>query len=331
MGRGEFSRSPRTISRTLCISGYARDATFIVCVTCNRRSHTFCQGTLEEEGVTCQMCLTRTRTKNQAAAVLSKLLKETEAKIAASVARQQQLEVEEQRILTAVARLEYKKVEAMGPMEKKFNKVLTKDVKAFRQTFSSRQLTGSGIKKLLDERNQLVAVFAGTKWETPYKLFLDNYSVYHHLSMSCRPLGTAGLAKLEMVIRNLSIVFALYFRCRLTPKMDILFTIVVPFARKWGNLGIFREERIESLHAKHNINKAVLACIRNAEERLLRSFQKQELKDRYQEFGAPIKKGPRSQEEKTKREQKKMLREHGVALMEVGEEVREEVVQEEAV
>ena len=277
------------------------------------------------------MCLTRTRTKNQAAAVLSKLLKETEARIAASVARQQQLEVEEQRILNDVARLEHKKVEDMGPMEKKFNEVLTKDVKAFRQTFSSRQLTGSGIRKLLDKRDQIVAVFAGTKWEKPYKLFLDNYHLYHHLSMSCRPLGTAGLAKLEMAVRNLSIVMALYFRCRLTPKMDILFTIVVPFARKWGCLGIFREERIESLHAKHNINKCVLACIRNAEERLLRSFQKQELKDRFQEFGAPIRKGPRSEVEKRKREQKRLLGEQGVTLVEVGveerEEAREEVMQ----
>ena len=90
---------------------------------------------------------------------------------------------------------------------------------------------------------------------------------------------------LETAIRNLSVLLAFDFKARITPKMDILLTVVVPFARKWNNLGIFREERVESLHAKINILERVLACIRKTELRLLAAFMRQELKDTNRQLG----------------------------------------------
>ena len=85
----------------------------------------------------------------------------------------------------------------MGPMEKRFEACLDTEVKAFRQTYASCSLTGSGITNVLAGRRKLVAVFEGTKWFRPYTEFLDNYHVYHHLAMSTRPLGERGLATLE--------------------------------------------------------------------------------------------------------------------------------------
>lgn len=75
--------------------------------------------------------------------------------------------------------------------------------------------------------------------------------------------------------------------------MDILLTVFVPFARKWNNLGILREEKVESLHAKINILERVLACIRKSEMRLLAAFKRQELKDAHRQLGEVVKKGPR--------------------------------------
>ena len=202
-----------------------------------------------------------------------------------------------QEVVNTLKRLEQRREAGMGPMEKRFEACLDTEVKAFRQTYASCSLTGSGITNVLAGRHKLVAVFEGTKWFRPYTEFLDNYHVYHHLAMSTRPLGERGLATLETAVRNLSVLLAFDFKARITPKMDILLTVVVPFARKWNNLGIFREERVESLHAKINILERVLACIRKTELRLLAAFQRQELKDANRKLGQVVKRGPRKKKE----------------------------------
>jgi hypothetical protein len=289
------------------LTGHAREVTTVVCSSCGKATHEFCLAKPEMEVVTCRMCAARaaamTGTTNQELAenVISQMVKETDVKIADSRLKQVKLEGMEQRFASDTAALEEQQKAAMGPREKKFNQVLTTDVKAFRQTFASKQLTGHGITKVLQRRDLLVAVFADTKWGELYKQFLDNYSVYHHLSMSQQPLGPRRMGVLELSVRNLSIVLA-KFQCRLTPKMDVLLTIVVPFARRWGCLGIFREERIESMHGKVNKTECVLVCIQQKEVRLFRVFQREELKDLCRELGQPVKKGPRSPEEKAKRE-----------------------------
>ena len=306
----------------------------VSCRTCKKGCHGFCLGLGElEAGATvgCRVCEAKAAGKGEeegvlGAAVVSKLLEVTEERIRATTVRQQEQEREVQRLTTAVAGLEEKKELAMGPMERRFCDVLTKDVKAFRQTYASHQLTGAGIKKVLDQREMLVAVFSGTKWEQPYRSFLENFSSYHHMAMSSKPLGSAGLAKLELAVRNISIVLALDFKCRLTPKMDLLLTTVVPFARRWGCLGIFREERIESLHTKVNITKRVLACIRQTELRLFKAFQRLELKELHGQFGAVVPRGPRSEEEKRKREESSLLR-GDVVEVEMAVEAREDRVE----
>ena len=132
--------------------------------------------------------------------------------------------------------------------------------------------------------------------------------------MSTRLLCERGLATLETAVRNLSVLLAYDFKARITPKMDILLTVVVPFARKGNNLGIFREEMVESLHTNINIMERVFACIRKSKMRLLAAFQRHELKDAQRQLGEVVKKGPRKQ----KVEEVEMVR------------VREEVIEVEA-
>ena len=67
------------------------------------------------------------------------------------------------------------------------------------------------------------------------------------------------------------------------------------------DLGLFREERIESVHPRINLMKRVLACIRRPEEQLFKSVQMLEHKDRSRHLGQVKPKGPRSPQEKAKR------------------------------
>ena len=62
-------------------------------------------------------------------------------------------------LLGQAVKVEEEKKKDMGHYEKRFKDALTNEVKAFRQTFSSHQLTGSGITKVLEGRQKLVAVF----------------------------------------------------------------------------------------------------------------------------------------------------------------------------
>ena len=100
-----------------------------------------------------------------------------------------ELERAHQELVTTAQMLEGRRKAAMGPMERRLDQVLTSDVRAFRQTFGSCQLTGHGISKVLERRDLLVAVFAGTKWARIYFHFLENMAVFHHLAMSQRPLN----------------------------------------------------------------------------------------------------------------------------------------------
>ena len=271
------------------------------CSSCGLDTHLYCQGSgleqEEEEPVTCLMCEARggggKDTNKLRALVHKKLLEKATKNIQASTNKLRELERRLQELVNTMKRLEQRREAGMGLMEKRFEACLDNEVKAFRQTYASCSLTGSGIANVLAGRRKLVAVFEGTKWFRPYTDFLENYSAYHHLAMSTRPLGERGLATLETAIRNLSVILAYDFKTRITPKMDILLTVVVPFARKWNNLGIFREEKVESLHAKINILERILACIRKSEMRLLAAFQRQELKDAHRQLGKVVKKGPR--------------------------------------
>ena len=122
---------------------------------------------MEGEDLTCRMCEVRGQgaasEADLAAAVLKKMLGETEEKIRQSQARQVELERVSQELVTRAEVLEERRQVAMGPKEKKLDQVLTSEVRAFRQTFGSHQLTGHGIGKVLERRDLLVAVFAGTK------------------------------------------------------------------------------------------------------------------------------------------------------------------------
>ena len=277
------------------------------CSSCGLDTHLYCQGRgleqEEEEPVTCVMCQARAAggggkdTYQLRDLVFENLLEKATTDIKASTNKLRQLEAKVQEVVNTLKRLEQRREAGMGPMEKKFEACLDTEVKAFRQTYASCSLTGSGIANVLANRVKLVAVFEGTKWFRPYTEFLENYSAYHHIAMSIRPLGERGLATLETAIRNLSVLLAFDFKARITPKMDILLTVVVPFARKWNNLGIFREERVESLHAKIYILERVLACIRKTELRLLAAFQRQELKDANRKLGQVVKRGPRKKKE----------------------------------
>jgi hypothetical protein len=102
---------------------------------------------------------------------------------------------------------------------------------------------------------------------------------------------------------------------------------VVPFAREWGCLGLFREERIESFHPRINLMERVLACIRQPEERLFKSVQMLELKDQNRQLGQVKPKGPRSPQEKAKRAANAMARrlELEQVVMAGQEEMQEEV------
>ena len=275
------------------------------------------------EALTCRMCEVRGQSTaseaSVATAVLAKMLGETEEKIRQSQARQVELERARQELVTRAEVLEERRQVAMGPMEKKLDQVLTTEVRAFRQTFGSHQLTGHGISKVLERRDLLVAVFAGTKWARIYFHFLENMAVFHHLAMSQRPLNAERMDALKTAVRNLSIVMV-EFQCRLTPKMDVLFMIVVPFAERWGCLGIFREEKIESLHAKVNITNRVLACIRRLEVRMFVSFQREELKELHRLIGQVVKRGPRSPQEVAKRKERKEAGQVGARMLEFQKE-----------
>ena len=224
--------------------------------------------------------------------------------MASSTTRQRELELERLQHTARVAELKDRQEANMGPMEKRLDLVLTTQVKAYRQTFGSRQLTGHGIGKVLSPagREVLVSVFAGTEWEEVYRWFLENYAVYHHIAMSLAAITPRRQAALEMAVRNLSILVATKFKCAITPKMDVLFTQVVPYVRMMGNLGISREEGIEREHRSSNVVLGTLACIRKKEERLFQCFQRLELKNLNKELGQPKRRGERSEEEKSKRE-----------------------------
>ena len=152
---------------------------------------------------------------------------------------------------------------------------------------------------MLEGRHKLVAVFADhPDIASMFADFLDNYYVYHHIAMSQQQLTPERLDQLELAVRNISILFATKFKCRITPKMDMLLMMVVPFARRHGSIGLYREERIESLHARINTLQHLLASIRNPEERLLTVFQRNELKELNLELGKAM---PRSAAELEKR------------------------------
>ena len=285
------------------------------CTSCGLETHRFCQGWEQEEQeetlLTCRMCQVQAdhpdaETAELAALVLAGLKLDIDASVATSGAR---LREQENKVLVkkgSLSTLEEKRRANIGPKQQELEDAMTKEIKAFRQTFMSRQLTGHGIGKLLSKkgRKALVAVFRDTEWEEPYRLWLQNYSVYHHYAMSSRQLTACDIARLEKAVRNLSIITAVKMKCSITPKMDILFCEVIPFVRLWGFLGIAREERIESTHTKTNILKRVLACIRRPEFRLFLIFQRQELKDRSRSLGQAKPRGPRSPEEKEKREKR---------------------------
>ena len=224
------------------------------------------------------------------------MLRESEEKINLSQAKQVELESARLQLVTRAEVLEERRQVAMGPMEKKLDQVLTTEVGAFRQTFGSHQLTGHGISNVLERRDLLVAVFAGTKWARIYFHYLENMAVFHYLAMSQRPLNAHRMDALKTAVRNLSLVMV-DFQCRLTPKMDVLLMIVVPFAERWGCLGIFREEKIKSLHAKVNITCRVLACIRRLEVRMFVAFQREELKELHRLIGQVVRRGQKYRQE----------------------------------
>ena len=105
--------------------------------------------------------------------------------------------------------------------------------------------------------------------------------------------------------------------------MDVLLMIVVPFAERWGCLGIFREEKIESLHAKVNITSRVLACIRRLEVRMFVTYQREELKELHRLIGQVVRRGPRSPQEVAKRKERKQSGQVGVRVLELEEAVLE--------
>ena len=79
-------------------------------------------------------------------------------------------------------------------------------------------------------------------------------------------------------------------------------------------MGIFREEKIESLHAKVNITNRVLACIRRLEVRMFVTYQREELKELHRLIGQVVRRGPRSPQEVAKRKERKK----GGQALEVG-------------
>jgi hypothetical protein len=281
------------------------------CGVCGLTCHSFCQvrlGQAERDEAaplpTCRRCEAEaadpTASPEQLGTyILNQLRKEVEDKMMDNLEKQRSLEVKVEMLARAVEEVEEEKKKDMGYYEKRFEDALTKEVKAFRQTFSSHQLTGSGITKVLEGREKLVAVFADhPDIASMFSDFFDNYYVYHHIAMSQQQLTPERLDQLELAVRNISILFATKFKCRITPKMDVLLMMVVPFARRYGTIGLYREERIESLHARINTLRHLLASIRNPEERMLTVFQRNELKELNLELGKAV---PRSAAEVEKR------------------------------
>lgn len=222
------------------------------CPVCAKQTHAFCQARLwpvvqeeprEQEEMmemeepaqelSCRMCEAKAATPDHSTlqlvtTVLASVKLETEQRIGVSQKRQRLGLLEKVKLELRVAELEAERVEGMGEMEKKLDAAMTDDVRAFRQTFLGHQMTGYGIGRMLEKESieSLVKVFAGTEWAETYRAFLTNYSIYHHFAMSQRPLGDSGQARLELVVRNLSIVLATKFQTRITPKMDVLLTQV---------------------------------------------------------------------------------------------------------
>jgi hypothetical protein len=311
-------------------SGFDRDVKIVKCGVCALSCHSFCEARLGQEEMdeaapllTCRRCEAKAADpaaspEQLGTSILNRLCKEVEDEITDNLEKQRLLGIKVELLGRAVEEVEEEKKKDMGHYEKKFEEAMTKDVKAFRQTFSSHQLTGAGITKVLEGRHKLVAVFADhPDIASMFADFFDNYYVYHHIAMSQQQLTPERLVQLELAIRNISILLATKFKCRITPKMDMLLMMVVPFARRHGSIGLYREERIESLHARINTLQHLLASIRNPEERLLLVFQRNELKELNLELGKAV---PRSATEVEKRRENVVKKAAAAAADAEGEE-----------
>jgi hypothetical protein len=93
--------------------------------------------------------------------VLASVKLETDQRVCASQKRRVgQLEV---KLRLRVAELEAERELEMGDMEKRLEAAISNEVRAFRQTFLGHQMTGYGIRRMLqkDSIDALVKVFAG--------------------------------------------------------------------------------------------------------------------------------------------------------------------------
>ena len=156
-----------------------------------------------------------------------------------------------------------------GKARLELERILTEVLKVSKHEYHSGGYVGKHVDKIVDNY-ELFAPLLDSMPERK-KLFLEQGACYKPLHFFMKRNGFLTDLEVEEVERcctELGRIIPALYGGTIPPKFDDLIFAVPVLARRFKNLGIFREEKLKSKHNTINVLCRVLACVRRGEERM---------------------------------------------------------------